>query len=156
MVRKAFHYFSQIYMAHTQFFHSSILVNKSMRINTSCAILITFMVCLLKSNMNYMVMILTTMASLWQFVVWGINLIGQLPKGRGSVQYAVVAVDYFTKWVEAKALASIMLEKLKSSCTKSSVNMECHTLSYQTMTNSYTVTNSRSSTTTYRSIRCFF
>ena len=47
------------------------------------------------------------MTSPWLFPVWGIDLIGQLPKGRGSVQYAVVAIDYFTKWVEAEALPSI-------------------------------------------------
>ena len=35
------------------------------------------------------------------------------PKGRGSVQYAVMAVDYFTKWVEEKALASITPVKIK-------------------------------------------
>ena len=40
---------------------------------------------------------LTTMTSPWPFAVWGIDLIGQLLKGRGSVQYAMVAVDYFTK-----------------------------------------------------------
>ena len=40
------------------------------------------------------------MTSPWPFVIWGIDLIGQFPKGRGSVQYAVVAVDYFTKWVK--------------------------------------------------------
>ena len=27
---------------------------------------------------------LTTMTSLWSFVIWGIDLIGKLPKGRGS------------------------------------------------------------------------
>ena len=36
-----------------------------------------------------------------------------LPKRRGSVQYTVVTVDYFTKWVEAEALASIMLVNIK-------------------------------------------
>ena len=34
-------------------------------------------------------------------------------KGRGSVQYVVVVVDYFTKWVEAEALASITPTKIK-------------------------------------------
>ena len=53
------------------------------------------------------------MTSLQPFVVWGIDLIGQLPKGRGSVQYAIVVVDYFTKWVEAEALASITPTKIK-------------------------------------------
>ena len=40
---------------------------------------------------------LTSMTSPCPFAVWGIDLIGWLPKGRASVQYAVVVVDYFTK-----------------------------------------------------------
>ena len=56
---------------------------------------------------------LTTTTSSWPFVFWGIDLIGQLPKGRGSVQYTMVVVDYFTKWVEAEALASITTAKIK-------------------------------------------
>ena len=47
------------------------------------------------------------------FVVWGINLIGQLPKGRSSTQYLVVTMDYFTKWVETEALTSITPTKIK-------------------------------------------
>ena len=43
---------------------------------------------------------------------WGIELIGQLPKGRDSIQYAVVA-NYFTKWVEAEALVSIIPVKIR-------------------------------------------
>ena len=56
---------------------------------------------------------LTIMTSSWSFVVWGIVVIGQLPKGRRRIQYAMVAVDHFTKWVESKALTSITLEKIK-------------------------------------------
>ena len=56
---------------------------------------------------------LTSMTSPWPFAVWGIDLIDQLPKGRGSVQYTVVVVDYFTKWVDVEALASIMPTKIK-------------------------------------------
>ena len=55
----------------------------------------------------------TTMTCLWPFTVWGIDLIGQLPKGRGSVQYAVVAIDYFTKWIKAEALVPITPAKIK-------------------------------------------
>ena len=50
---------------------------------------------------------LISMTSPWPFAVWGIDLIGRLPKGRGTVQYIVVAVDYFTMWVEVEVLASI-------------------------------------------------
>ena len=56
---------------------------------------------------------LTTMTSSWIFAVWGINLIGQFPKGRSRAKYAVVAVDYFRKWVEVEALASITPTKIK-------------------------------------------
>ena len=55
---------------------------------------------------------LTSMTSPWPFAVWGIDLIGWLPKRKGSVQY-VVAVDYFTKWVEAEVLVSITPTKIK-------------------------------------------
>ena len=53
------------------------------------------------------------MTSPWSFAVWGISLIGKLPKGRGSVQYTIVAVDYFTKWIEAESLTSITLAKIR-------------------------------------------
>ncbi|KAM1508180.1 hypothetical protein ACFX10_017525 [Malus domestica] len=36
-----------------------------------------------------------------------------MPVGEGKVQYAIVAVDYFIKWVEVKPLATITEEKIK-------------------------------------------
>ncbi|XP_074359147.1 uncharacterized protein LOC141698354 [Apium graveolens] len=44
--------------------------------------------------------------------MWGIDLIGELPKAKGGVKYAVVTVDYFIKWAEAEPLATIMEKKL--------------------------------------------
>jgi transposase InsO family protein len=35
------------------------------------------------------------------------DLVGPLPTAQGNCKFAAVAVDYFTKWVEAKALANI-------------------------------------------------
>jgi hypothetical protein len=40
----------------------------------------------------------------WPFDVWGIDLVGPFDKGKGQVDMLVVAIDYFTKWVEAKPL----------------------------------------------------
>ncbi|GKA92880.1 reverse transcriptase domain-containing protein [Tanacetum coccineum] len=37
------------------------------------------------------------------FDVWGIDFMGSFPSSRGN-KYILVAVDYFSKWVEAKAL----------------------------------------------------
>nr|GEY71860.1 reverse transcriptase domain-containing protein [Tanacetum cinerariifolium] len=51
------------------------------------------------------------------FDVWGIDFIGPFPSSRGN-KYILVAVDYFSKWVEAKALptndARVVCKFLKS------------------------------------------
>ncbi|XP_017221317.1 uncharacterized protein LOC108198046 [Daucus carota subsp. sativus] len=57
---------------------------------------------------------LTSLLSPWPFALWGIDLIGELPKAKGGVRYAVVAVDYFTKWAEAAPLATITAKKITS------------------------------------------
>nr|GEZ79093.1 reverse transcriptase domain-containing protein [Tanacetum cinerariifolium] len=38
---------------------------------------------------------------------WGIDIAGPFPKGPGKVKFFIVAMDYFTKWIEAKAVATI-------------------------------------------------
>jgi hypothetical protein len=43
----------------------------------------------------------------WPLQRWGMDLIGPLPTTQGNCKIAVVVVDYFTKWVEAKAFANI-------------------------------------------------
>ncbi|KAJ4713136.1 Retrovirus-related Pol polyprotein from transposon 17.6 [Melia azedarach] len=50
---------------------------------------------------------LTTLTSPWPFAQWGIDLIGPFPVGRGQAKFAIVAVDYFTKWAEVEPLAKI-------------------------------------------------
>ncbi|XP_072090626.1 uncharacterized protein [Arachis hypogaea] len=41
------------------------------------------------------------------FAQWGIDLLGPFPVGPGQVKYLIVAIDYYTKWIEAEPLASI-------------------------------------------------
>ena len=53
------------------------------------------------------------MVSPWPFAIWGMDLIGPLPMARGRCKHAVVAVDYFTKWAEAKELVEISTTKIK-------------------------------------------
>ena len=45
---------------------------------------------------------LYSMTSPWPFSIWGIDLIGRIaPKALNEHEYILVAIDYFTKWVEA-------------------------------------------------------
>ncbi|KAI5333918.1 hypothetical protein L3X38_024050 [Prunus dulcis] len=56
---------------------------------------------------------LTPIVSPWPFAQWGLDMIGPMPQGKGQVKYAVVAIDYFTKWVEAESLATITAAKME-------------------------------------------
>ena len=38
---------------------------------------------------------------------------GPLPREKGGVQFAVVAIDYFTKWVEVEALVNIIAKSIE-------------------------------------------
>ena len=57
---------------------------------------------------------MTAITSLWPFAQWGIDIMGSLPQGKRQVKFLLVAIDYFTKWVEAEALAIIIKAKVQS------------------------------------------
>ena len=57
---------------------------------------------------------LMTIASPWPFAQWGIDIVGSLPQDKGQVKFLLVAIDYFTKWVEAEALAIITEARIRS------------------------------------------
>ena len=42
------------------------------------------------------------------FSKWGINLLGPFPLTSGQVKYLIVAIDYFTKCMEAKPMSTII------------------------------------------------
>ncbi|XP_015949271.1 uncharacterized protein LOC107474180 [Arachis duranensis] len=48
------------------------------------------------------------------FAQWGVDLLGPFPVGLGQVKYLIVAINYYTKWIEAEPLASIS----SSNCRK--------------------------------------
>ncbi|CAJ2637946.1 unnamed protein product [Trifolium pratense] len=50
---------------------------------------------------------LKTLSSPWPFSWWGMDLLGPFPTAAGQNKYLIVAVDYFTKWIEAEPLAHI-------------------------------------------------
>ena len=53
-------------------------------------------------------------ASLWPFAQWGVDIVGPLPQGKRQVKFLLVAIDYFTKWVEVEALSTIMEAKVQN------------------------------------------
>src|SRR6266540_5256836 len=48
----------------------------------------------------------------WLLAKWGIDIVGPLPKAQGSLAFAIVAVEYFTRWVEAEPVASITTQSV--------------------------------------------
>ncbi|GJY15508.1 reverse transcriptase domain-containing protein [Tanacetum coccineum] len=56
---------------------------------------------------------LTPITSLWPFYKWGIDIAGPFPEGPGKVKFLIVAIDYFTKWIEAKPVATITGNQVK-------------------------------------------
>lgn len=43
---------------------------------------------------------------MWPFDMWGIDLIEKFSKSRNGHEYLIVKIDYFSKWIEAKPLAT--------------------------------------------------
>ncbi|XP_074326700.1 uncharacterized protein LOC141664647 [Apium graveolens] len=46
------------------------------------------------------------------FCKWGMDILGPFPIASGQRKFIVVAINYFTKWIEAKALAKITTKKI--------------------------------------------
>jgi hypothetical protein len=55
---------------------------------------------------------LKTIPLTWPFAVWGLNMVGPFKTAPGGLTHLLVAVDEFTKWIEAKPM-----KKLDSSST---------------------------------------
>ncbi|GJX49470.1 reverse transcriptase domain-containing protein [Tanacetum coccineum] len=56
---------------------------------------------------------LSPITSPWPFYKWGIDIAGPFPEGPGKVKFLIVAIDYFTKWIEAKPVATITGNQIK-------------------------------------------
>ncbi|RDY08453.1 Retrovirus-related Pol polyprotein, partial [Mucuna pruriens] len=51
---------------------------------------------------------LHNLTSPWSFSMWGLDMIGPIePKASNGHRFILVAIDYFTKWVEAASYANV-------------------------------------------------
>ena len=50
----------------------------------------------------------------WMFSQWGLDIIGPFPTAVSQLKFLVVGIDYFIKWVEAEALATITEKNIQS------------------------------------------
>ncbi|GJW47702.1 reverse transcriptase domain-containing protein [Tanacetum coccineum] len=56
---------------------------------------------------------LTPITSPWPFYKWGIDIARPFPEGPRKVKFLIVAMDYFTKWIEAKSVVTITGNQIK-------------------------------------------
>ena len=52
---------------------------------------------------------------------WGMDILGPFPMASGQWKFLLVAIDYFTKWVEAESLTKITEAKVQNFVWKSIV-----------------------------------
>ena len=57
---------------------------------------------------------LHTFSSPWPFHSWGIDLLGPFHAAPGQLKYLIVAVDYFTKWIEAEPTSTITATRIQN------------------------------------------
>ena len=50
---------------------------------------------------------LRTIPIVWPFAVWGLDMVGPFKNARGSMTHLLVAVDKFTKWIEARPIKKL-------------------------------------------------
>ena len=56
---------------------------------------------------------LQTIPITWPFAVWGLDMVGPLQRAPGGFTHLFVAINKFTKWIEAKPIATIIAAKAK-------------------------------------------
>ena len=71
---------------------------------------------------------MTPISSPWPFTQWRIDIMGLFPLGKKQLRFLIVAIDYFTKWVEVELVAMITEAKVISFFGRtSSAGLESYT-----------------------------
>jgi len=49
----------------------------------------------------------------WPFHTWGIDILGPFPLAIRQMKYLIVAIEYFTKWIEAELVGQITAHRVQ-------------------------------------------
>ena len=65
--------------------------------------------CQVHGNLNHLPpILLNSLTSLWPCATWGIDIIGEIrPNASNGHKYIVVAIDYFSRWVEVESFGTL-------------------------------------------------
>ena len=56
---------------------------------------------------------LNSLSSPWPFATWGIDIIGEIrPNASNGHKYIVVAIDYFSRWIEAESFGTLKAKRM--------------------------------------------
>jgi hypothetical protein len=87
-------------------------------------------------------------AQSWPLQWWGINIVGKLTPAQGNYTFSIVAVEYFTKWVEVKLVTNVSSTAIQKKFWQTLfATMEFHSKSQSTMPSTLIVACSRISVT---------
>ena len=64
--------------------------------------------CQFYSNMSHKhASALKTIPLVWPFAAWGMDMVGPFKTGASGFTHVLIAVDKFTKWIEAKPIKNL-------------------------------------------------
>jgi transposase InsO family protein len=61
---------------------------------------------------NLLAQALQTVLVTWLFAVWGLDIVGPLHKAPGGFTHLLVAMDKFSKWIEARPVTNLRAEQV--------------------------------------------
>ena len=63
---------------------------------------------------------MNSLSSSWPFVAWGIDKIGEIrPNASNGHTYIVVAIDYFSRWIEEESFGTLKAKQMAKFIEKS-------------------------------------